>query len=249
MARTSSSSAQLQLFEAQDVAQAWNVRVSRRARRLSVRVYPGGRVEVVVPPGASPVTVERFVGTHRHWIHERIADLSAVSGMAAEVRPSEIRLPGIDRTYVVEYRAAGAAVSVTPGLGNALIVAGAIDNEQRVARALRQWLMDLAHSELDRQVRELATRHDFEFRRIQIRRQRTRWGSCSAKGTISLNVCGVFQEPAVLRYLLIHELSHTRHMNHSRRFWSLVESLEPDYRRLDRELLQGWQRVPGWMFS
>jgi predicted metal-dependent hydrolase len=84
---------------------------------------------------------------------------------------------------------------------------------------------------------------------VQIRRQRTRWGSCSVKGTISLNVCGIFQEPDVLRYLLIHELSHTRHMNHSRRFWSLVESLEPDYRRLDRELLQGWQRVPGWMFA
>jgi predicted metal-dependent hydrolase len=59
----------------------------------------------------------------------------------------------------------------------------------------------------------------------------------------------LFQRPEVVRYLLIHELSHTRHMNHSRQFWALVESFEPDYRALDRELLSGWQHVPSWMFD
>src|SRR5262245_55654582 len=109
MSRTSSSSAQLQLFEAQDVAQTWSVRVSRRARRLSVRVYPGGRVEVVVPPGASAITVERFVGTHRSWIDDRVADLSTVSGAGAELRPAQIRLAALGRCFDVEYRRTPAA--------------------------------------------------------------------------------------------------------------------------------------------
>jgi predicted metal-dependent hydrolase len=87
------------------------------------------------------------------------------------------------------------------------------------------------------------------FSRIQIRRQRTRWGSCSATGTISLNVCLMFLDPAVVRYLYVHELCHTRHMNHSPRFWALVEHHEPDSRRLDRQLLRGWQAVPAWMFE
>ena len=72
-------SSQLQLFESRERADRWTVRVSRRARRLSVRVYPGGRVEVVVPPGASPATVQRFVGTHRQWIHRRVEDLSTAA--------------------------------------------------------------------------------------------------------------------------------------------------------------------------
>ncbi|MFL6619763.1 MAG: M48 family metallopeptidase, partial [Povalibacter sp.] len=170
--------------------------------------------------------------------------------VAAEVRPSNIRLSAIDRTYIVEYhRTPGSDVKISQSPENVLVVRGAIDNEARVAHGLRDWVMTLAEIELGAAVHELARRHGFEYERVQIRRQRTRWGSCSAKGTISLNVCGLFQEPAVLRYLLIHELSHTRHMNHSRRFWSLVESIEPDYQRLDRELLQGWQRVPGWMFA
>jgi predicted metal-dependent hydrolase len=94
---TSAMSAQLQLFESRSAADRWSVRVSRRARRLSIRVYPGGKVEVVVPPGASPVTVQKFVGTHRQWIHRRIADLSTAA--AIDSRPESIELPAIGRHY------------------------------------------------------------------------------------------------------------------------------------------------------
>jgi predicted metal-dependent hydrolase len=246
-------SGQLQLFEARDATQRWNVRVSRRARRLSVRVYPGGRVEVVVPPGASPLTIERFVGTHRQWIEERIVDLSAIPAVTDQARPTSIDLPAIGRKYMVEYRSnasnGDSQVRVSVAGEGWLVVSGRLDNEQRIAKALRTWLAALAQVELTRELVQTARRCGLEFRRVQIRRQRTRWGSCSASGTISLNVCVLFQAPAVMRYLLVHELSHTRHMNHSRRFWSLVESLEPDYQRLDRELLRGWQQVPGWMFA
>ena len=72
---------QLQLFDSRSLADRWTVRVSGRARRLSVRVYPGGRVEVVVPPGASPAAVQKFVGTHRQWIHRRVADLSTAAAV------------------------------------------------------------------------------------------------------------------------------------------------------------------------
>ena len=54
--------------------------------------------------------------------------------------------------------------------------------------------------------------------------------------------------PEVVRYLFLHELAHTKHMNHSASFWRLVEKLEPEYRRLDRELLAGWRTVPAWVF-
>lgn len=239
-------SAQLQLF---DVTPHWNVRVSRRARRLSVRVYPGGRVEVVVPPGASAITVERFVGVHRRWIDERVADLSSLSGIVTETRPATLELPAIGRSYRIEYRSrAGSEIRIAILDAERLLISGRLDSDERLAKALQRWLMALAQVELGRETARVAAHYGFEFKRVQIRRQRTRWGSCSATGTISLNVCALFQEPAVMRYLLLHELSHTRHMNHSRRFWSLVESMEPDYRRLDRELLRGWQRVPGWMF-
>jgi predicted metal-dependent hydrolase len=243
-------SAQLQLFESRDSSDRWTVRVSRRARRMSVRVYPGGRVEVVVPPGVPPVTVQRFVGTHSQWIARRVEDLSAVGAPMTAGPPSDIQVPAIGRTFKVAYEHTR-STSIRPQLfdDGVLRIFGPIHDEAAIASALRQWLSDLAYDELGAQLKVVARELGLSFSRIQIRRQRTRWGSCSATGTISLNVCLMFLDPAVVRYLFVHELCHTRHMNHSPRFWALVEHHEPDYRRLDRELLKGWQSVPAWMFE
>ncbi len=68
------------------------------------------------------------------------------------------------------------------------------------------------------------------------------------RGTISLNACLLFQRPEVVDYLIVHELMHVNHMNHSKRFWQAVEKHCADWRALDRELLQGWRHVPRWVF-
>lgn len=243
------SSPQLQLFSASGETDRWTVRVSGRARRLSVRVYPGGRVEVVVPPGASALTVQKFVGMHRQWIDRRIEDLSAAAGTLDDRRPTSIDLRAIGRSYTIEYQQTPQAPSVRDANGDVLLVRGPLQNERAIGSALRDWLTALARDELGRALATTAGQGEFRYARMQIRRQRTRWGSCSASGTISLNMCLMFLRPQVVRYLLVHELCHTRHMNHSQRFWSLVAKHEPDYRVLDRELLRGWQSVPGWMFT
>jgi predicted metal-dependent hydrolase len=242
-------SSQLQLFDSRSPADRWTVRVSGRARRLSVRVYPGGRVEVVVPPGASPAAVQKFIGTHRQWIHRRVEDLSTAAAVD-DSRPSSIKLPAVGRHYAVEYRHAGESTArVRVASEKVLVVSGPLHDERAMAATLRGWLAELAQQQLSGELAKVAAEGGFRYVRAQIRRQRTRWGSCSASGTISLNVCLLFLRPQVVRYLLLHELCHTRHMNHSAKFWALVESLEPDYRALDQELLRGWQSVPGWMFS
>src|SRR5262245_2735567 len=124
-------SAQLQLFEARGASDRWAVRVSKRARRLSVRVYPGGRVEVVVPPGASPAMVQRFVGTHRQWIERRVADLSGLGTSAEDRRPSNIGLKALDRHVVVHYEASAARTASVRHLaaGDEILVTGAIRDE------------------------------------------------------------------------------------------------------------------------
>ena len=238
---------QLPLFAPRDRTEPWTVRTSRRARRLSVRVYPGGRVEVVVPPGASPALIQRFVGEHRQWIDRRVREFSA-HAIDRDERPALLQLPAIDIRYAIDYHESPGAVRVTRHSPDRLKVAGPVHNTRAVAHALKHWLMGLAQLELSRRITELAFGLDLHIERVQVRCQRTRWGSCSASGTISLNVCLLFLEPAIVRYLFLHELCHTRHMNHSARFWALVESHEPDYRRLDRELTHGWQHVPAWMF-
>jgi predicted metal-dependent hydrolase len=104
-------------------------------------------------------------------------------------------------------------------------------------------LWRLAARELPARVRELASRHQFEVRRIMVRNQRSRWGSCSRHGTVSLNWRLVQTPESVRDYIILHELAHLKHMNHSRRFWAEVKRLCPDFERAEtwlkghRELL------------
>ena len=94
----------------------------------------------------------------------------------------------------------------------------------------------LAGRYAETRVRELAARHHLSVRRVTIRSQRSRWGSCSPRGTISLNWRLVQTPPWVRDYLVLHELAHLREMNHSRRFWAEVARLCPNYREAERWL-------------
>jgi predicted metal-dependent hydrolase len=242
-------SEQLPLWADADRTDEWTVRVSRRARRLSVRVHLTGRVEVVVPPRTSARVVARFVGEHRDWISRRRAEARRNARPLEAFPPRTIELAACAERWHL-HLAGGAARSrvrtAAPGL---LSVSGDVTNARAVASALREWLLKRAREALAVQLADLARGMGVSYRRLSVRRQRTRWGSCSTRGTISLNCCLLFQRPEVVRYLLIHELAHTMHMNHSARFWRYVARHAPDCRRLDRELLDGWRRVPAWVFE
>lgn len=241
------SPTQLTLWSDREVGTAWNVRISRRARRMSMRVFPGGRVEVVVPPGAGVPAIERFVSRHRDWAEHRSRELLKLAPKSTERRPAEIDVVLLGRRWSVEY-VPGRRVRAEELDDAQIRVHAPHPNERYASQALVPWLMRLASLELGARLHPLARELEIEYARMVIRRQRTRWGSCSTRGTISLNVGLMFQRPEVVRYLMIHELCHRRHMNHSRRFWSLVASFEPAWKPLDVELLQGWRHVPAWVF-
>lgn len=93
-----------------------------------------------------------------------------------------------------------------------------------------------AHRLLVGRLRELAERHGFQFNRVSVKNQRTLWGSCSTRNNINLNV-NLLRLPEELRdYVILHELVHTRHKNHSRAFWSDLDRFVGDAKGLQRHL-------------
>lgn len=225
------------------------VRISRRARRLSIRVYPDARVEVVAPPNARPREIERFVTAHREWIDTKRALALRNRPAPQPFPPPALELRCTHENLRLQLGGGSGAPRVTEtGSAGLLRLTGA--SEGRPARkALRAWLMRAARHRLEPRVAALAAACGVNYERVSIRRQRSRWGSCSARGTISLNCCLLFQRPEVVDYLIVHELMHVSHMNHSARFWQAVEKNCADWRELDRELVQGWRHVPRWVFS
>ncbi len=227
---------------------AWRVRASRRARRLAIRILPGGVVEIVVPRGTRPRAVELFVSRHRRWIERTLDHYRPVSAAGADELPDHVRFAATGQAFSVRHAGGTGRPRLTVGEGS-LVLAGASDRPAMLRHALQRFAMRAAHAALGPWLAGQAAATGLHYLRLQIRRQRTRWGSCSPSGTISLNACLMFQPPPVVNYLLIHELAHTRHMNHSRRFWRLVESFEPRWRELDAALSRGWREVPAWAIA
>jgi len=234
---------QLSLFETRSSSDPFAVRVSPRARRLTARVHVGGRVEIVVPVGVSARTVRDFVQRFTPWIDRKVAAMQCFAAPADPV-PALIEFPLTGETFAVHW-SCGPKRHLEQTVDSIHVQAA----DERGARALlRGWLKRAAYDRLAPRLLQLADELKLPVARVSIRCQRTRWGSCSTRGTVSLNCSLLFLKWEIVRYLFVHELAHIKHMNHSTSFWRLVERIEPNYRCLDRDLLAGWRTVPGWVF-
>ena len=226
----------------------FSVRESGRAKRLSIKVFPRGRVEVVVPKRTRAADVREFVEAHGDWIRRARASFAAEHTPEPFALPVSVQLPGIDRRFCVRYERDDGSKTVRYRVrGNTLVLSGRTRDEGLCTTALKRWLVALGKREMLPLLRQLSVETNNSFKKMHVRGQKTCWGSHSSTGTISLNYCLMFLDPRHLRYVMIHELCHARHMNHSQRFWRLVGQFEPSYRRLDKDLNQCWKRIPTWV--
>jgi predicted metal-dependent hydrolase len=234
--------------EEPDNGSGFSVRENSRARRLSIKVFPRGRVEVVVPKRTRPDVVQAFVREHHDWINEARASFATLHPPEPFRLPDVVELPAIGQRFRIRYERPSAGKSVRYRChANTVVLSGCTGEDKQCVAALRRWLAAIARQAFEPRLNALATATGNPCKRMHIRGQRTCWGSHSSSGTISINYCLLFLDPAILRYLMIHELCHGRHMNHSGRFWKLVGQFEPDYKRLDRALSNGWSNVPVWV--
>ena len=222
------------------------IRESRRARRLTLRVLPPHTLELVVPRGTRAADVAAFVHRHRRWIQRARREIAAHYALAQDPLPTRIALPAIDQTWLVRYETQPQGQARVRALGDVLEVRTRDAEHVGAAAALRAWLCDQARYHLTPWVLREAAIVGHRPSRVQVRLQRTRWGSCSNSGTLSLNAALMFLAPSIVRYLLIHELCHLISLNHSPRFWAAVERYEPNYEALDRQLTGAWADIPLW---
>ncbi|HET7650782.1 MAG TPA: SprT family zinc-dependent metalloprotease [Gammaproteobacteria bacterium] len=226
----------------------YNWRRSPRAKTLQVRITPWKGVEVVIPRHTSKDRVRAFLTRHRHWIRDTWQRLRAQVPDIELQLPRTLDLRASGECWHVSYRRnEGRHIRVTTGKDHTLTVFHNGHDESAIRRALRRWLATRARAVLTPRVDRLCVMTGLAYRKIQIRGQRSRWGSCSSNKTLSLNYKLLFLDPAVVRYLIIHELSHLRVLDHSARFWSVVEQYEPRWRQLDRQLEECWQHIPAWV--
>jgi predicted metal-dependent hydrolase len=206
---------------------------SARARRYLLGLRPDGEARLVVPRRGSRAEALRFLERSESWLRRRREQWEQKRpsrepwrhGSAFLFRGEEVRLRVEETSRDVRLSFGDESFSLPAPL---------TDYRLAVLAQLRR----LAEDELPPRTRELAALHAVAISRVTVRAQKTRWGSCSARGAISLN-WRLIQAPALVRdYLIIHELMHRRQMNHSDRYWREVAQAFPAYREAERWLKQ-----------
>lgn len=195
-----------------------------RARRYVLRLAPDGRLRLTVPRRASIAGGLRFAARQETWI---LREWQRLESRAADWTIGTI----------VWFRGRQAPLVADAGT---IGVAGGdwrVPHEPgRVRHAAQRALWSMASVELTARTRELARRHGIAIDAVRVRNQRSRWGSCSARGTIALNWRLIQMPDEVAEYVILHELAHRRQPNHSPRFWREVAALCPAWRDAERWL-------------
>ncbi len=204
-------------------------RRSARARRISLRIDPReGSVIVTLPPRAAVAAGRALLLNHAGWVAERLARLPSP---VAIVDGAEVPLDG--RPIRVRHAPGGRGTRLVDG---ELLVAGA-------AEFLPRRVIDFLKAEARRRLAVAAagkaTGAGLTARRVVIKDTRSRWGSCTADGTLMFSWRLVMAPPEVQDYVVGHEVAHLRHMNHGAQFWAFVETLTPYRVRAMRWLEQG----------
>jgi hypothetical protein len=231
---------------------SYQIRVSKKARHVRLYIRPHAGLEVVVPARFNLALIPEIVQKHQRWIERtsRRLNLQATQLPAAQTTGSIERLPlsALDEVWDLEFKpVATSRPSLRATRDRRLLFSCASDDRELIQTLLGAWLRRYARQRLVPWLTQISTQTRLPFRRVSIRGQRTLWGSCSAKADISLNYKLLFLPAPLVEYVLGHELCHTRHLNHSKRFWRLVGTHLPDYRDTERQLKSAWTQVPTWL--
>lgn len=229
----------------------YSVKISARAKHVSLKITPAEGLVVVVPRGfKNHELLDELVASRSSWIKKVFSRFAEEPCLHSDAElPDSIHLPALDEDWTVDYiQTKASTVRAVESDSLRLQVMGNVDDGEAAAKALRRWLMRRAKESLVPQLMQASEACGLSYSKVTIRGQRTRWGSCSSTGSINLNYQLLFVSPEMMNYVFVHELCHTAYLNHSASFYKLLESYLPDYRNHEMQLKKAWRSMPAWLY-
>ena len=214
--------------------------VKSRRRTVSLEINQEGVLTVRAPYGLDRTTIDDILKRHQPWIRKKRQEVQRRQELS---RPKKFedgeKFLWLGKEYPLRIVARVRPSLVFTGERFELAASSILSARQ----LFEAWFKEQARFYLSSRLKEIARKTGFKYQKFRLSSAQTRWGSCSAKGTISL-VWRLMMAPAeIIDYLIIHELAHTKEKNHSRAFWRLVEELLPDYRERRRWLRKNGYRL------
>jgi len=204
----------------------------RRRKTMAISINRHGTIRVAAPRGTAARLVHEWVRSKSGWIAGKLAEIQVAQGQQVQrsYQTGE-SLPFLGQDYTLrlqpDSRASRPRISLAEGT---LTLAMADCSPTAVRQTLETWYRNAARRHIHQRLEHYQTRLGKRPGRIAIRDQQTRWGSCSAKGNLNFNWRVMMAPATIVDYLVVHELCHLVHLDHSPQFWNLVAAILPDYR-------------------
>lgn len=205
--------------------------IRSKRRTIALIVERDGSVTVRAPLKMSVKMIEEFVMKHADWVEKKQTDVANTVPEKVKQYQAGERFLFLGQEYPLE---------IVKGANKKLVLEDAFklaELEQKNAEMLFQhWYRKQAAKIIIKRVKLLIKQYQLSVGAIRITSARTRWGSCSPKNNLSFSRRLVMTPLEVIDYVVVHELAHTIHHNHSKRFWKLVEKWMPDYKERRKQL-------------
>jgi len=200
--------------------------IRSKRKTIAIIVQRDGKVLVRAPLKAPEALIRQFVESKSGWISEKKAQAAKHAPLAARKFAAGEKFPYLGQEYPLSVMAGtGAALRFEQGF---LLTKTALPKAQLL---LEKWYKTAARRVLTERVIHYAQKFGLKYEKIRLSSARTRWGSCSSRGTLSFTWRLVMAPLEVVDYVVIHELAHLRVKNHSPVFWAEVAKMLPDFKR------------------
>lgn len=227
---------------------AVTVKKHPRARHIKLKASVEAGLELVVPVRFNVKEIPSILEQNRAWIEKQLLKLQTpVIPTEPDILPSIIEFSAINQTWDIEYVSSKTKLQIITRPHNRLVLLGNVTNNKTCKILLIRWMKHHAKLFLLEQLKLISQQINLPYTNATVRDQRSRWGSCSSEKSISLNYKLSFFPYELMRHVIIHELCHTVHLNHSEKFWKLVEKFDPDLKTNQKKLRHANELIPKWI--
>ncbi len=200
--------------------------IKRSSKSLSIRISVNAKAQVIVsaPKLIPEFIIRKFVEGQKDWIE---SSLAKVKKNQVAVKTDELYI--FDKKYQVIINNAASRMGVTVSGETILVNNLSAKTPAKIQQQIEDFLKKTATKYVSTRTAILAKQMGISYKRIAMREQSSRWGSCSSHGNLNFNWRLVHYPPAIIDYVIIHELAHRKEMNHSKKFWEIVRAHDSEY--------------------
>jgi predicted metal-dependent hydrolase len=199
-------------------------KANSRSKSIKISINASGKVVVSYPRWTPRFVIDKFVSAQKHWIESHLVKVKE----KLDLSEAKNHLQIFGKKY---HKCSHDSLELPYGvsINNDILNINLHGTKKKHKELLDRFLKNTAEKYIVPRTHSLAKKMDLNFKNITLRQQKTRWGSCSSQKNLNFNWRLVHYLPNIIDYVIIHELAHLVHMNHSRDFWDLVRKYDPEY--------------------